>query len=131
MGYNDNTSYDDSCLRFSQSGASGVLVSDRTHKDKKKMKNTETCCDDIYLIQIRDIIIELKLIVNNEKGPLEGAVVELFDSGRKNPSDSKTNTLGGDFGFLLDADKSYFATITREGYFPDSISFNTNSIIYE
>ena len=129
MGYNYNTSYDDSFLRFNQSGASGVLVSNRTHKDKKKMKNTETCCDDIYLIQIRDIIIDLKLVVNNDKGPLEGAVVELFDSGRKTPSDSKTNTLGGDFGFLLDADKSYFALITREGYFPDSVSFNTNGII--
>lgn len=128
MGYNYNSSYDDSFLRFNQSGSSGLLVSNRPHKEKKKMKNTETCCDDIYLIQIRDIIIDLKLTVNNDKGPLDGAIVDIYEVGRKNPNDSKTNTLGGDFGFLLDADKSYYVTVMREGYYPDSVSFNTNGI---
>ena len=128
MGFNYNTSYDDSFLRFNQGGTAGYVVSNRTHKDKKKYKNTDTCCDDIYLIQIRDLVIELKTIVNNEKGPLEGATVELFEGSKKVPVDSKTNFLSNDFGFLLDSDKSYKAYITREGYYTDSISFNTNGI---
>ncbi len=128
MGFNYNTSYDDSFLRFNQGGTTGYVVSNRTHKDKKKYKNTETCCDDIYMIQIRDLVIELKTIVNNEKGPLEGATVELFEGSKKVPVDSKTNFLSNDFAFLLDSDKSYKAYITRDGYYSDSISFNTNGI---
>lgn len=128
MGYNYNTSYDDMFLRFNNSGTMGFLVSNRIHKDKKKFKNTETCCDDIYLIQIRDIVIDLKTLVNSDKGPLEGATIELFEGPKKNPVDSKTNFLSNDFTFLLDSDKSYIAYITREGYFPDSVTFNTNGI---
>lgn len=128
MGFNYNTSYDDGFLRFNQGGTAGFVVSNRTHKDKKKFKNSETCCDDIYTIQIRDLVIDLKTLVNGSKGPLEGATIELFEGSRKVPIDSKTNFLSNDFNFLLDADKSYTARITRDGYYPDSISFNTNGI---
>ncbi|MBC7884799.1 MAG: OmpA family protein [Saprospiraceae bacterium] len=128
MGYNYNTSYDDIFLRFNNSGNAGFLVSNRTHKDKKKLGGNDTCCDDIYLIQIRDLVIDLQTLVNNEKGPLEGATVELFESGTKIPVDSKTNFTANNFSFLLDADKTYKAYINREGYYPDSISFNTNGI---
>jgi len=128
MGFNYNTSYDDIFLRFNQGGTAGFLVSNRLHKDKKKFKNTETCCDDIYLIQIRDLVVDLKAIVNNDKGPLEGATVELYEGNKKVPSDSKTNFLSNDFSFLLDTDKAYTAVVTKEGYYPDTISFNTNGI---
>lgn len=128
MGFNYNSSYDDLFLRFNTGGTAGFVVSNRLHKDKKKFKNTDTCCDDIYLIQIRDLIIDLRVLVENEKGPLEGAVVELFYSNKNVPIDSKTNFLSNDFAFLLEADKSYKAYITKEGYYPDSIEFNTNGI---
>lgn len=128
LGFNYNTSYDDSFLRFNQGGTAGFLVSNRTNKDKKKFKSTETCCDDIYMLQIRDLVIDLKTMVNNDKGPLEGATVELFEGAKKTPQDSKTNFLSNDFSFLLDTDKSYMAIITKEGYYPDTISFNTNGI---
>jgi peptidoglycan-associated lipoprotein len=128
MGFNYNSSYDDSFLRFNKSGTAGYIVSNRTHKDKKKFKNTETCCDDIYLIQIRDLVIDLKTIVNNDKGPLEGATVSLHEGEKNTPVESKTNTLSNEFTFLLDADRTYKAFITREGYFPDTISFNTNGL---
>ncbi|MBK8347095.1 MAG: OmpA family protein [Saprospiraceae bacterium] len=128
MGFNYNTSYDDGFLRFNQGGTAGFVVSNRTHKDKKKFKNSETCCDDIYMIQIRDLVIDLRLLVNNDKGPLEGANVELLEGNKKTSIDSKSNFLSNDFTFLLDADKTYKAYITREGYYPDSVSFNTNGI---
>lgn len=128
MGYNYNTSYDDVFFRLNQSGNAGALVSNRTHKDKKKFKNTLTCCDDIYMIQIRDLVIDLKLLVQNDKGNLEGATVELYEGTGKVPVESKNNTLSNDFTFLLDADKSYTAIVTRQGYYPDTVKFNTNGI---
>ncbi len=128
MGYNYNSSYDDSFLRFNQSGNQGYIVSNRVHKEKKKFKNTETCCDDIYIIQIRDLVINLKALVNNDKGKLEGALVELYEGNGKNPVEVKTNSLSNDFVFLLDTDKSYKAIIRRDGYHVDSIIFNTNGI---
>lgn len=128
MGYNYNSSYDDTFLRFNASGNAGFVVSNRTHKDKKNFKGNETCCDDIYLIQIRDLVIDLQTLVTNDKGPLEGATIELFEKGKKVPTDSKTNFTSNNFGLLLDADKSYIAYVTREGYYPDTITFNTNGI---
>ncbi|MBL0100855.1 MAG: OmpA family protein [Saprospiraceae bacterium] len=73
-------------------------------------------------------MIDLRLLVNNDKGPLEGANVELLEGNKKTSIDSKSNFLSNDFTFLLDADKTYKAYITREGYYPDSVSFNTNGI---
>ena len=128
MGYNYNTSYDDTFFRLNASGTSGALVSNRTHKDKKKFKNTLTCCDDIYLIQIRDIVIDLKVLVQDEKGNLDGATVELYEGKGKLPSETKTNTLSNDFSFLLDSDRTYMAVVTHQGYYPDTIQFNTNGI---
>jgi peptidoglycan-associated lipoprotein len=128
MGFNYNTTYDDHTLRFNASGNAGMVVSNRANKGKKKFNASETCCDDIYFINIRDLVIDLQVLVNNEKGPLDGATVELFEEGQNVSIDSKTNFAGNNFSFLLDADKTYKAYITREGYYPDSIMFNTNGI---
>lgn len=128
MGYNYNTSYDDRYLRFNKSGNAGFLISNRPFTDKKKIKGNDACCDDIFTVQIRDIVIDLQLLVNGENGPLEGATVELFLDRSTKKEDSKTNDTSNNFGFLLDSDKSYKAYITRPGYYPDSISFNTNGV---
>jgi peptidoglycan-associated lipoprotein len=128
MGFNYNTSYDDIFFRLNQSGTSGALVSNRINKDKKKFKNTLTCCDDIYIVQIRDVVIDLKVLVQNNKGSLDGATVELYEGNGKVPTESKTNSLSNDFNFLLDSDKSYMAIITRQGHHPDTLRFNTNGI---
>lgn len=128
MGFNYNSSYNDKFLRFNTSGNAGFLVSNRTHKDKKKFKGGETCCEDIYLINIRDLIIDLQVLVEGEKGPLDGATIEIFEGPKMITLESKTNYTGNNFSFLLDADRSYKAIITREGYYPDSITFNTNGI---
>jgi peptidoglycan-associated lipoprotein len=128
IGFNYNTSYNDKFLRFNTSGNAGFLVSNRTHKDKKKFKGSETCCEDIYLVNIRDLIIDLQLLVDGEKGPLDGATVELLEGPKMISTESKTNYTGNNFSFLLDADKSYKAIVTRDGYYPDSVTFNTNGI---
>lgn len=129
MGLNYNTTYDDLFLRFNSSGNAGVLVSNRKDKDKAKFKNNETCCDDIYLIQIRDIIINLAVSVTDENNnPLEGGVLELYEAGKMTLMDSKSNPLGSDLSVMLDANTDYVAVITRPGYNSDTLTFNTNGI---
>lgn len=130
LGKNYNSSVDDFYLRFNKDGNMGFLVSNRPNKNKRKMKGSTTCCDDIYLINLRDIVIDLKVFVNNEEGPLEGATIELVDESIDDAlPESKNNFSSNDFNFLLDSDHSYKAVITREGYYPDSITFNTIGIL--
>lgn len=129
MGLNYNTTYDDLFLRFNASGNAGVLVSNRKDKDKAKFKNNETCCDDIYLIQIRDIIINLTVSVSDQNNqPLDGGSLELFEAGKMELLDTKSNPLGSDISVMLDSNIDYVAIITRPGYKPDTLTFNTNGL---
>ena len=129
MGFNYNSSYDDLYFNMNESGSKGFLVSNRPDKDKRSLKG-KTCCDDIYSIEIRDVIVDLLAIVEDENGSLPGATIELIDNSVDggNPT-AKTNMSGNDFSFLLESDHSYVAKVTREGYYPDSISFNTVGIL--
>jgi peptidoglycan-associated lipoprotein len=129
MGFNYNTSYDDMFLRFNANGTQGFLVSNRPDKEKKKIKGNETCCDDIYAVNIKELVIDLAAKVEDENGPLKGATIELYDLTLGAYPDSKTGFESNAFNFALEADRDYKAYITKEGYYPDSISFNTNGIL--
>ncbi|MEM9546650.1 MAG: DUF1573 domain-containing protein [Bacteroidota bacterium] len=133
MGFNYNSPQDDQYLRFTPNGSSGFLTSNRPHKEKKKLKGSDTCCDDIYMVQLREIIIDLLVDVNDENGPLKEATVELVDLSVADENEglqSKTNVISNDFNFLLDADHKYRAVVTKEGYYPDTtISFNTVGLL--
>jgi len=133
MGFNYNTAQDDQYLRFTPDGSSGFLTSNRPHKDKRKLKGSDTCCDDIYKVQLREIVIDLLVNVNNEEGPLKEATVELIDLSVADESDgmqSKTNVISNDFNFLLDADHKYRVVVSKEGYYPDTtVSFNTVGLL--
>lgn len=129
MGFNYNTSYDDMFLRFDTKGTTGYLVSNRPDKNKSKIKGNEACCDDIYVVNIKELVIDLATTVDDESGPLNGAKLELYDLTLGSYPDSKTSVSSNTFNFPLNADRSYKAYITLDGYFPDSIEFNTNGII--
>jgi peptidoglycan-associated lipoprotein len=130
MGFNYNSSYDDFGLKFNSGGTSAVLVSNRPFKDKIKINNNETCCDDIYLANIRDKVIELIVIVEDEKGNLDEATVELIDGTDKDPKviGSKTNSAGNKFAFSLQGDRTYIVYTNRDGYYTDTLTFNTKGI---
>lgn len=130
MGFNYNSSYDDFGLKFNSGGTSAVLVSNRPFKDKIKINNNETCCDDIYLANIRDKVIELIVIVEDEKGNLDEATVELVDGTDKDPKviGSKTNSAGNKFAFSLQGDRTYIVYTNRDGYYTDTLTFNTKGI---
>ena len=133
MGFNYNSAQDDQYLRFTPDGSSGFMTSNRPHKEKRKLKGSDTCCDDIYQVQLREIVIDLMVKVNDENGPLKEATVELIDLSVPDDADgmqSKTNVIGNDFNFLLDADHDFRVVVSKEGYYPDTtVSFNTIGII--
>lgn len=128
LGYNYNSSTDDFFFKLNDSGSVGVLVSNRQDTQKAKFRGSDMSCDDIYLVQIRDVMITLIVDVNNDNGPLPGASVELYEGNAKIPVETKINPLGHDVKLSLDPNKSYKAIVIRDGYFPDTITFNTNGI---
>src|SRR5690606_22320382 len=130
LGFNYNTSYDDFGLKFNQGGSSAVLLSNRPFKEKLKMNNNETCCDDIYFVSIREKVIELQVVVNDEKGPLDDATLELVNITGKDPvvTGSKSNNAGNKFSFLLEGDQTYIVYTKRDEYYPDTLTFNTKGI---
>lgn len=128
IGFNYNSAYDDLFLRFNESGTNGFLVSNRPHKNKQKLKGSDSCCDDIYGVYIRELVIDLMALVNDNKGPLNGAAIEVYDITLGGYPETKTNFNSNTFNFPLQADRNYKAIVKKEGYLPDSVSFNTNGI---
>lgn len=129
LGHNYNTSLDDLYFRMNESGTLGFLISNRPDKDKRNLKGP-TCCDDIYFITIRDLVIDLLAFVEDDKGPLNEATMEILDlSVEGGVPDAKSNSTGNKFNFLLESDHNYIVITTRDGYFPDTFSFNTVGIL--
>lgn len=130
IGHNYNSSYDDLYMYFDEAGLNGFLTSNRPDKNKRAL-NGKTCCDDIYQFTIRQIVIDLIAKVKDENGPLNGAAIELTDLSAAEDIETqiKTNQTGSDFNFLLDADHEYRGIVSREGYYTDTITFNTFGIL--
>ena len=131
MGLGFNSSYDDLSYSITTEGNRGFFISNRPTDKKKKIKS-ESCCDDIFEFQIREIVVDLLAIVVDEtEAPLNGATIKLenITDPINNPTDMKYNALGNEFNFLLDSDFKYKAVITSEGFYPDSIEFNTAGIL--
>jgi len=128
LGLNYNSSFDDMNISYDALGQYGFLVSNRPDEQKKNMKS-KTCCDDIYEFRIRQLRIDLLVDVNDSNGPLNGATVTLIDRSMSKTDEAQTLPDTSKFNFFLDPDYTYKALITREGYYPDSIEFNTTGII--
>ena len=131
MGLGYNSSCDDLAFSMVEDGGRGYFVSNRPTDGKKKL-TSETCCDDIFEFQIRDIVIDLlAIVVDEEDAPLDAATIRLENVSDpiNYPPSVKFNSLGNEFQFLLDSDFKYQASITRDGYFPDTIEFNTAGIL--
>ncbi len=129
MGDNYNTRFDDFHISMNAEGTRGYLVSNRPHEKKKKLKS-ETCCYDIFTFEIRELVIDLLVGVGTEdEKPLEGATVELSDLTTLNPSQFQTQEEEYRFNFPLNSERKYKVVTSKEGYFPDTIEFNTYGIL--
>ena len=131
MGLGYNSSYDDIFFTMATEGGRGYFVSNRPVEGKKKLIS-ETCCDDIFEFNIREVVVDLlAIVVDQEDAPLNEATIKLenLSDPVNYPTDIKYNSLGNEFNFLLDSDFKYRATITKQGYYPDTIEFNTAGIL--
>ena len=130
LGLGFNSSFDDLYFSMNGDGKSGYIVSNRPSEDKKRLKS-KTCCDDIFQFQVQELIIDLMANVIDGDAALNGATIKLSNltDPVANPTDMKYNALGNEFQFLLGSDYKYKAVITADGYYPDSIEFNTAGIL--
>ncbi|MEZ4906781.1 MAG: OmpA family protein [Saprospiraceae bacterium] len=127
-GYNSNV--DDIGLSLTPDGRSGFLLSNRKYDGKKKL-TSETCCNHAFKISARELVIQLLVkVTDSDNNELDNASVQLLDVSKAKPKspETKSNFSGNTFNFLLDSDKPYRAIVTREGYDPATISFNTAGI---
>jgi outer membrane protein OmpA-like peptidoglycan-associated protein len=129
LGKGFNSSVDDLGLTISADGRSGFLLSNRPYQGKKKL-DSETCCDHVFRVSARDLVIQLLVEVYDDKGELNDAKVELVDVSKVKPlaPESKSNFSGNKFNFLLDPDRSYQAVVTKDGYDSQKVPFTTAGI---
>ncbi|HEX5626134.1 MAG TPA: OmpA family protein, partial [Saprospiraceae bacterium] len=125
-----NSSADELFYKWSGSGDRAYLISNRPDPQSKSLKS-KTCCDDIYFIDKRKLVIDLTTIVMDEKKkPIKGATAQLIEmaAGKDGQMQSKTNSEGNEISHLLDKDKAYKVVVSKDGYFPAELQVNTVGI---
>ncbi len=130
MGLPVNSSADDLFYKLSPKGERAVLVSNRPHPDSKSLKS-KTCCDDIYFIEKRQLVIDLTtVVVDEKKKAIKGATAQLIEmkSGKDGEIQSKSNSQGNEIVHALDKDKAYKVVVSKDGYFPAEYELNTVGI---
>lgn len=131
MGLGYNSSYDDTYFALNEDGKKGLLVSNRL-VDKKKSVKSKTCCDDIFMVSYKEVVINLLAKIMDGEEALNEAEVTLYDlsigEDTGGPS-RKINLNANDFNFPLLQDKAYKVVVNRKGYFADSLEFNTMGIL--
>ncbi len=127
-----NSRYDDYYFKTDAEGKKGYLVSNRPNKKMRSLKS-ETCCDDIYKVGIREIEINVLTSVFAEHKPLLDAVVEvveLVDGKLTDNSVSIHSPKGNTYRFPLQADKTYRIYASKDGYSIDSTMLSTMDVVH-
>ncbi|MBK9727496.1 MAG: OmpA family protein [Saprospiraceae bacterium] len=130
LGLPLNSSTDDLFYKLSPGGDRAYLISNRPDEQSKSLKS-KTCCDDIYFVDKRKLVIDLTTIVLDEKKkPIKAATAQLIEvmAGKEGSIQSKTNSEGNEISHLLDKDRSYKIVVSKEGYFPADFQVNTVGI---
>ncbi|GAA5225033.1 OmpA family protein [Membranihabitans marinus] len=124
IGKGVNSTLDESYYFPSINGNHAYLVSNR---EGTRSVQSSTCCDDIYQLDNKEIIIRLLASVQDGDNPLNQASISIFpvvDNEWGSP-DVQYNADGHEFTFSIDADKAYQVLVSREGYVSDTVAFNT------
>ncbi len=125
MGAGYNTSLDDQFLSLDAEGYKGFLTSNRPGG---RSLRSRTCCDDIFSFEIARISANLVVgVFDDARKPLNGATVDVVEMQNDRPGkiDSRSNERGNRFDYPLALEMPYKIIVSKEGYFPDSVSFNT------
>lgn len=130
MGRPYNSCNDEFSYKISRDGEKGFLVSNRPDPESKSLKG-KTCCDDIYFVNRRKLLIELVAIVKDSTmKPIKGASVQLITmkAGGESDVQTKTNNEGNRISYVLDKDRAYKVIVSKDGYFPQEVQLNTVGI---
>ncbi len=126
MGKGINTSYDDIYFSLGENETEGFVVSNRPSKRSLKSK---TCCDDIYTVSIKEVVLDLEALTfqSADGKELKGVTLQLVQmlDGKEGETETETNSNGNDFAFGLAKDMAYKLIATKDGYKPANIEFNT------
>ena len=125
MGQGYNSSYDDLYFSLDQSGYKGFIASNR---EGTKSVESSTCCNDIFEISILKVEASLiSSILDQNKKPLGGADVQLIEmtNNKMGATDKKNTGKNNKASFALELDRAYKIIASKEGYFPDTLEFNT------
>jgi len=130
MGLPYNSCTDDIYYKIAADGEKGFLVSNRADPESKSLKG-KTCCDDIYTVTKRKLVIELNAFAKDEKNKsLKGIVAQLVELnvGTDGNIQTKSNQEGNQVSYSLSKDKAYKIVVSKDGYFPAEIQLNTVGI---
>jgi peptidoglycan-associated lipoprotein len=125
MGKPYNSPVDDLYFTLDDTGYKGFVVSNREGGRSVKSK---TCCDDIWTIDIAEVILDLQAkTFADKKTPLEGVTLELVSvqDGSMGETAKKTNPSANNFAFTLAEEMAYMVIASKQGYKSDTIRFNT------
>ncbi len=125
MGKGYNSPLDDLFFSLSPDGYSGFLTSNRVGTSSVE---SSTCCNDIYEVLLTKV--EATLITGaftEDKKPINGTDFQLIEmtNGKMGNTDLKNSEKSNKVNYALELDKAYMVIANKEGYFPDSIEFNT------
>ena len=122
MGKGYNSAANDSYFTIDADG-NAYFTSNRVGGKSLKSK---TCCDDIYVVKKELVIIDLVVdAMNPKKVPLKDLKYSLVDLSSKGGSDSKT---GDKYTSTLTQKRAYRIVVSKEGYYNDTLEFNTTNI---
>lgn len=130
MGLPYNSCTDDIFYKIAADGEKGFLISNRADPESKSLKG-KTCCDDIYTVTKRKLVIELNAFAKDEKNKsLKGIVAQLVELnvGTDGNIQTKSNQEGNQVSYSLSKDKAYKIVVSKDGYFPAEIQLNTVGI---
>jgi len=125
MGKGYNSPLDDLFFSLSPDGYSGFLTSNRPGTSSVE---SSTCCNDIYEVLLTKV--EASLITGaftEDKKPIDSTDFQLVEMTNNRPgnSDLKNSDKTNKVTYALSLDKAYMVIANKEGYFPDTVEFNT------
>ncbi|MFM2394863.1 MAG: hypothetical protein RLZZ546_2846, partial [Bacteroidota bacterium] len=90
----------------------------------------QSCCYDVFKAEITPLKINLNALTfdKSTEAPLAGALVKLIDPATGKVIAEVVSDKDNNHFFDLEKGKNYLLIATKDGYKPDSISFNTNEI---
>ncbi|MDX1684081.1 MAG: OmpA family protein [Saprospiraceae bacterium] len=126
MGLAYNSTCDDIYYTLNVEGSKGFLVSNRPGTTTRSV-GSKTCCDDIWTVKKRDIIIDVIATVIDDEGnelmESEGEMYDLSSGGKQIAEENSGET--NQMTFQLDPDNAYRIVVKKDGYYPAEAEINT------